>query len=46
MRAAADCNNMKACFPVAAIYFVVVGMTSGEFSDDFWIQMCQRVGMM
>ena len=41
MRAAADCNNIKACFPVAVIYFVVDGMTWGV-SYDFWIQMCVR----
>ena len=34
MRDAADCNNIKACFPVAVIYFAVVGMTSWGFSDD------------
>ena len=28
MRDAADCNNVKACFPVAVVYFAVVGMTS------------------
>ena len=44
MRDAADCNNVKACFPVAVIYFAVVGMTSRGVSDDFWIQMCQRDG--
>ena len=42
MRVAADCNNSKACFPVAVIYFVVDGMASWGFSDDFWIQMCVR----
>ena len=42
MRDAADCNNVKACFPVAVIYFAVVGMTSRGVSDDFWIQMCVR----
>ena len=42
MRDAADCNNVKACFPVAVIYFAVVGMTSREFSDDSWIQMCDQ----
>ena len=42
MRVAADCNNVKACFPVAVIYFVVVGMTSLGFSDNFWIHMCVR----
>ena len=40
IRAAADCNNVKACFPVAVIYFVFVGMTSRRFSDDFCTQMC------
>jgi hypothetical protein len=40
----ADFNDIKACFSVAVIYFVVVRMTSLEFSDDFWIQMRQRVG--
>ena len=33
MRDAAEC----ACFPVAVIYFAVVGMTSREISDDSWI---------
>ena len=42
MRDAADCNNVKACFPVAVIYFAVVGMTSRGLSDDSWIQMCVR----
>ena len=40
MRVAADCKNVKACFPVAVIYFAVVGTTSRGFSDDSWIQMC------
>ena len=42
MRDAADCNNVKACFPVAVIYFDVEGMTSWALSDDSWIQMCVR----
>ena len=42
MRAAADCNNIKACFPVAVIYSVVDGTTSRGFSDNFWIQSCVR----
>ena len=46
MRVAADCNNVKACFPVAVpvMYFVVVGtsMTSQGFFDKFWIQMRVR----
>ena len=42
MRDAADCNNVKACFPVAVIYFAVEGMTSRALSDDSWIQMCVR----
>ena len=42
MRAAADCNKVKACFPVAVIYFIVVGTTSSGVPDDFWIQMCVR----
>jgi hypothetical protein len=42
MRDAADCNNVKACFPVAVIYCVVEGMTSRAVSDNFWIQMCVR----
>ena len=42
MRVAVDCSNIKACFPVAVIYFAVVGMTSLDFSDDFWIQMSVR----
>ena len=42
MRVAADCNNIKACFPVAVIYFAVVGMTSVGVSDDSWIKMCVR----
>ena len=42
MRDAADSNNIKACLPVAVIYFAVVGMTSRGFSDDSWIQMCVR----
>ena len=42
IRDAADCNNVKACFPVAVIYFAVVGMTSRGLSDDSWIQMCVR----
>ena len=42
MRVAVDFNNIKACFPVAVIYFAVEGMTSRGFSDDFWIQMCVR----
>ena len=42
MRDAADCNNVKACFPVAVIYFAVEGMISWGFSDDSWIQMCVR----
>ena len=42
MRIAADCKNVKVCFPVAAIYCAVVGMTSRVFSDDFWIQMRVR----
>ena len=45
MRAAADSNNIKACFPVAVMYFVVVGMSSWGFSDDFWGSgVRQRVG--
>ena len=39
MKDAADCNNVKVCFPVAVIYFAVVGMTSRGFSDDSWIKM-------
>ena len=35
MRAAADCNKVKACFPVAVIYFIVVGTTSSGVSDEF-----------
>ena len=42
MRDAADCNNVKACFPVAVIYFAVEGMISRGFSVDSWIQMCVR----
>ena len=42
MRVAADCNNAKACFPVAVTYFVFVGTTFWGFSDNFWIQMCVR----
>ena len=42
MKAAADCNTFKACFPVAMIYFGVEGMTSREVSDDSWDQMCVR----
>ena len=42
MRDAADCNNVKACFPLAVIYFDVVGMTSRALPDDPWIQMCVR----
>ena len=42
MRDAADCNNVKACFPVAVIYFAVVGMTFRGISDDSWIQMCVK----
>jgi hypothetical protein len=41
MKVAADCNNVKACFPVAVIYCVVEGMAWGV-SDNFWIQMCVR----
>ena len=42
MKAAADCNTFKACFPVAMKYFAVEGMTSWGLSDDSWIQMCVR----
>ena len=42
MRAPADCNNIKACLPVAAIYFVFDGIASRGVSDDFWIQRCVR----
>ena len=28
IKGAADCNDVKACFPVAVIYCAVVGMTS------------------
>ena len=42
MRDAADCNNVKACFQVAVIYFAVEGMISRGLSDDSWIQMCVR----
>ena len=42
MRDAADCNNVKACFPVAVIYFAVEGMISRGFSDNSWIHMCVR----
>ena len=42
MRVAADCNNIKACFPVAVIYFAVVGMTSWGVSGDSWIQIWVR----
>ena len=42
MRDAADCNNVKACFPVDVIYFDVEGMTSWALSDDSWIQKCVR----
>ena len=35
MTAAADCNSVKTCFPLAVRYFVIVGTTSREFSDDF-----------
>ena len=42
MRDAADCNNVRVCFPVAVIYFSVVGMTSRGASDDSWIQMFVR----
>ena len=42
MKAAADCNNIKACFPVAVIYSVVDGTTSRGVSDNLWIQMCVR----
>jgi hypothetical protein len=42
MKVDADCNNVKACFPVAVIYCDVEGMTSGGFSDNFWMQMCIR----
>ena len=44
MKAAADCNTTKACFPVAMKYCAVVGITSREISDDFWSQMCIREG--
>ena len=44
MRVAADCNSVKACFPVAEIYLAVVGMSSRGSSDDSWIQMCVRDG--
>ena len=42
MKAAADCNTFKACFPEAKMYFDVEGMTSRGFSDDSWIQMYVR----
>ena len=42
IKAAADCNTLKACFPVAKIYFDVEGMTSRALSDDSWIRMCVR----
>ena len=42
MKAAADCNTFKVCFPVAIIYCAVEGMTSRGLSDDSWIQMCVR----
>jgi hypothetical protein len=43
MTVAADCNNIKACFPVDVIYFVVDGTTSRVFSDNFWISdLCVR----
>ena len=44
MRVAADCNNTKACFPVAVIYLVGVGTTPRGFSDNFWIQMLRQRG--
>ena len=37
IKGAAVCNKVKACFPVALIYCVVVGMTSPGLSDDSWI---------
>ena len=45
MTVAADCNNIKPCFPVAVIYFAVDGTTSRVlFSDNFWISdVRQRV---
>ena len=42
MKAAADCNTFKVCFPVAKIYFDVEGMASRGLSDDSWIQICVR----
>ena len=42
MRVAADCDNVKACFPVAVIYFAVVGMASWRLSDVSWIQIWIR----
>ena len=42
IKAAADCNTFKACFPVAMIYCAVEGTTSRGLSDDIWIQMCVR----
>ena len=42
MKAAADSNTFKACFPVAMIYCAVERMTSRGFSEDIWIQNCVR----
>ena len=42
IKAAADCNIFKACFPVAMIYWAVEGTTSRGLSDDIWIPMCVR----
>ena len=42
IKAAADCNTFKVCFPVAMIYCAVEGTTSRRLSDDIWIQMCVR----
>ena len=42
MKAAADCNTFKVCFPMSMIYCAVEGTTSRGLSDDIWIQMCQR----
>ena len=42
MKAAADCNTFKVCFPVAMTYCTAEGTTSRGLSEDIWIQMCVR----
>ena len=42
IKAAADCNTFKVCFPMSMIYCAVEGTTSRGFSDDIWIPMCVR----